>query len=108
MNPHIPSITSHSVSRTIELSVHGAADHINLLEGIADDTCPRTHDHRHATRAQRPANPDYDGIGYLEFKDKAAILRPKEITRAHEDETGLEAHDKMVLRCRQDLDVHYR
>ncbi|KAI1410583.1 hypothetical protein F5Y13DRAFT_202055 [Hypoxylon sp. FL1857] len=71
--------------------------HLNMLKEIAGDAYPQTHYHRYPTQAKGPADTKYDGIGYLEFKDKAAFLKLTEITGTPENKAKLEAHDKTFL-----------
>ncbi|KAF2015075.1 hypothetical protein BU24DRAFT_423988 [Aaosphaeria arxii CBS 175.79] len=71
--------------------------HINLLKEIAGDDYPQNHSHQYPKQAKGPADAKYDGIGFLEFKDKAAFLKLREITGTPENKAKLEAHDKTFL-----------
>lgn len=71
--------------------------HVNMLKEIAGDAYPQTYSHRYPTQAKGPADIKYDGIGYLEFKDKAAFLKLREITGTPENKARLEAHEKTFL-----------
>ncbi|PSR83628.1 hypothetical protein BD289DRAFT_279320 [Coniella lustricola] len=71
--------------------------HLNLLKEIAGDAYPQNHYHRYPTQARGPAETKYDGIGYLEFKDKAAFLKLGAITGTPENKARLDAHNKTFL-----------
>ena len=71
--------------------------HLNLLKEIAGDAYPQSHYHHYPKQAKGPADAKYDGIGYLEFKDRAAFLKLREITGTPENKARLEAHDKTFL-----------
>ncbi|KAI0424552.1 hypothetical protein F5Y09DRAFT_324065 [Xylaria sp. FL1042] len=71
--------------------------HLNMLKEMAGDAYPQNHYHRYPTQAKGPAEAKYDGIGYLEFKDKEAFLKLKEITGTPENQAKLEAHDRTFL-----------
>ncbi|KAI1359991.1 hypothetical protein F5Y08DRAFT_318193 [Xylaria arbuscula] len=71
--------------------------HVNMLKEMAGDAYPQNHYHRYPTQARGPADAKYDGIGYLEFKDKAAFLKLREITGIPENHAKLEAHDRTFL-----------
>jgi hypothetical protein len=77
-------------------------DHINLLREMAGDAYPQVWYHRYPTHAvaRGPANSTtkFDGIGYLEFKDKAAFLKLRDLTRGTpENAAKLEAHERSFL-----------
>lgn len=71
--------------------------HVNMLKEIAGDAYPQTHYHHYPTQVKGPAEAIYDGIGYLEFEDKAAFLKLREITGTPENKARLETHDKSFL-----------
>jgi hypothetical protein len=71
--------------------------HINMLKEMAGDAYPQNHYHRYPKQAAGPTDAKYDGIGYLEFKDKAAFLKLREITGTPENKARLEEHDKKFL-----------
>ncbi|KAI0546146.1 hypothetical protein F4679DRAFT_558612 [Xylaria curta] len=71
--------------------------HINLLKEIAGDAYPETHHHDYPTQAKGPAETKYDGIGYLEFKDKAAFLELGRITGTPENKARIDAHSATFL-----------
>jgi hypothetical protein len=71
--------------------------HLNMLKEIAGDAYPANHYHRYPTQVKGPAEAKYDGIGYLEFENKAAFLKLREITERPQNKARLEAHDKTFL-----------
>lgn len=71
--------------------------HINLLTEIAGDAYPKNHYHRYPKRAAGPEETTYDGIGYLEFEDKTAFLKLKEVTGIPENRARLDEHEKTFL-----------
>ncbi|KAI0401752.1 hypothetical protein F4802DRAFT_579031 [Xylaria palmicola] len=71
--------------------------HINLLKEIAGDAYPEKRYHDYPTQARGPSENKYDGIGYLEFKDKAAFLKLGAITGTPENKTRIDAHSATFL-----------
>lgn len=71
--------------------------HLNLLKEIAGDAYPKNHYHRYPTQAKGSADAKYDGIGYLEFKNKTAFLKLQEITGTPENKERLDAHNRAFL-----------
>jgi hypothetical protein len=71
--------------------------HLSLLKEIAGDAYPQTHYHHYPKQAKGPAGAKYDGIGQLEFRDKAAFLKLRAITGTPENTARLKAHEKTFL-----------
>lgn len=72
-------------------------DHLNLLKEIGGDAYPDTHVHRYPMQVAGPEDARYDGIGYLEFKNKEEFFKLKEIADKPENKVKLEADEKKFL-----------
>ncbi|KAI8957378.1 hypothetical protein F5Y11DRAFT_339895 [Daldinia sp. FL1419] len=80
-----------------EFKDHWDNKHLNLLKEIAGDAYPDVHIHRYPEKVQGPAEVNYDGIGYLEFKNREAFLRLKEIAEKPENQARLDKDERTFL-----------
>ncbi|KAH6657931.1 hypothetical protein BKA67DRAFT_556750 [Truncatella angustata] len=71
--------------------------HLKLLKEIAGDVYPDVHIHHYPKQVQGPADALYDGIGYLEFKNKDGFLKMKEIAEKPENQARLDKHERTFL-----------
>ncbi|RYP04374.1 hypothetical protein DL765_010214 [Monosporascus sp. GIB2] len=80
-----------------EFKDHWDNQHLNLLKEIAGDAYPDVHIHRYPAQVEGPEEARFDGIGYLEFKDKEGFFRLKEIAEKPENQARLDADERSFL-----------
>ena len=70
---------------------------MTLLKSIAGDAYPETYSHRYPVKLAGTDEYHFDGIGYVEFEDRAAFERLVEITGREGNKERLEDDEAKFL-----------